>query len=266
MRRTRQPPPLPSPAHEGGRSAQARRVGASSFALSALGFALLLWAMPALAPLFAWAFPAVQPPIFPLESFFALFLSHAGLVLLSSLAATAIAVAVGCFVTRPIGRDFRALAGALATIGQVIPPVAVLAIAVPILGYGEAPAFLALTLYGLLPILANTIAGLESVPPALREAAQGIGLSPRQILTRVELPLAASTILAGIRVSVVINIGTAAIGSTVGAVTLGTPIIDGLVGDKLPYVLQGALVVGWFAILTDSAIALLDRRLRIGRG
>jgi len=232
---------------------------------NALGFALLLVALPASAPLFAWAFPAIAPPIFPLESFWRLFLSHALLVAESSLAATLIAVALGAFVTRSAGRDFRAIAGALAAIGQVIPPVAVLAIAVPILGYGEGPAFLALTFYGLLPILANTIAGLTGVPPAVLEAAAGIGLSPQQILWRVELPLAASTILAGVRISVVVNIGTAAIGSTVGAVTLGTPIIDGLVGDKLPYLLQGAVVVGWFAILTDSVFGLLDRRLRVPR-
>jgi osmoprotectant transport system permease protein len=120
----------------------------------------------------------------------------------------------------------------------------------------------ALALYGFLPIVANVIAGLEGVAPSVREAAEGMGLSPAQILLRVELPLAAPTILAGIRTSVVISIGTATIGSTVGAVTLGTPIIDGLVGDKLPYVVEGALVVALFAILTDMGFGRLDRRLK----
>jgi osmoprotectant transport system permease protein len=110
--------------------------------------------------------------------------------------------------------------------------------------------------------LKNTIAGLASVPAAVRDAATGLGLSPLQRLTKVELPLAAPTILAGIRISVIINIGTAAIGSTVGAVTLGTPIIGGLVGDKVAYVIQGAIVIGLFAVLTDLVFARIDRHLR----
>ncbi len=110
------------------------------------------------------------------------------------------------------------------------------------------------------------MAGLEGVPDAVREAAVGMGLSPLQILRDVELPLAAPTILAGIRTSVIVNIGTAAIGSTVGALTLGTPIIDGLVGDKLPYVLQGAVVVGAFAVVTDMAFDRLERHLNRHRG
>ena len=89
-----------------------------------------------------------------------------------------------------------------------------------------------------------------------------MGLSPLQVLRDIELPLAAPIIVAGIRTSVIINIGTATIGSTVGAVTLGTPIINGLVTGKLPYVLQGAAVVGLFAILTDMVFERLDRHLR----
>jgi len=173
-----------------------------------------------------------------------------------------LAVSLGVFVTRPEGRDFRAMVDAVATIGQSFPPVAVLALAVPTLGYGALPTFMALTIYGLLPVLENTIAGLTAVPRSLREAAFGMGLAPGQVLLQVDLPLAAPTILAGVRTSVIVNIGTAAIGSAVGAITLGTPIIDGLIADKLPYVLQGAAVVGAFAILTDQAFERLDRVLR----
>jgi osmoprotectant transport system permease protein len=93
-----------------------------------------------------------------------------------------------------------------------------------------------------------------------------MGLSPRQRLFAIELPLAAPVILAGIRVSVTIAIGTATIGSTVGALTLGTPIFDGLVADKLPFVIQGSVLVALFAILTDLLFARLDRRLRRHRG
>ena len=121
---------------------------------------------------------------------------------------------------------------------------------------------IALFLYGLLPIVENAVAGLEGVPRGVREAAAGLGLSHWQQLRDVELPLAAPVILSGIRVSVTIAIGTATIGSTVGALTLGTPIFNGLVADKLPFVLEGAVLVALFAIFTDMLFARLDRWLR----
>lgn len=234
--------------------------------VAAAALLLLAFGMPTLAPLIAREFPDVVPPIYGLDSFPRLLLSHALVVATASLAATAAALALGIFVTRPAGLPFRTMVGAVASIGQTLPPVAVLAIAVPTLGYGARPTIVALMLYGLLPIVANVIAGIETVPASVREAAEGMGMSPGQILWRVELPLAAPVILAGIRVSVVIAIGTAAIGSTVGAVTLGTPIIDGLVGDKLPYVIEGAAVTGLFAITADLAFEWLDRRLRARSG
>jgi osmoprotectant transport system permease protein len=218
--------------------------------------------MPSLRPAFAWAFPSTEPSVYERESFLVLFLSHAALVGASSLVSTVAGVGLGVFVTRPAGRDFRAIANALAAIGQTFPPAAVLAIAVPMAGFGSLPTLIALILYGLLPIIENAIAGLEGVPRPVREAAEGIGLSPLQVLCDIELPLAAPVIVAGIRTSVIINIGTATIGSTVGAVTLGTPIINGLVSEKLPYVLQGAAVVGLFAILTDMVFERLDQHLR----
>ncbi len=230
--------------------------------VAVLFFALLI-GMPALRPVFAWAFPRVSPPVFARDSFMALWLSHAGLVAVASLAATLLGIGLAIFVTRPAGRDFRPIVSVLATIGQTFPPAAVLALAVPALGFGPRPTIVALFLYGLLPIVENAIAGLEGVPAAVREAAQGMGLSAWQLLYNVELPLAAPAILAGVRVSVTIAIGTATIGSTAGALTLGTPIFDGLASNKLPFVIQGAVLVALFAILTDMLFARLDRRLRI---
>ena len=224
-------------------------------------FGALLADMRALQPVFSAAFPGVEPEIFDRAGFFELFASHLGLVATASGAAAAVGVALAIFVTRPAGRDFRTLANMLATVGQTFPPAAVLALAVPALGFGARPTIVALFLYGLLPILENAIAALDSVPVALREAGRGMGLSPWQMLRDVELPLAAPVILAGIRVSVTIGIGTATIGSTVGALTFGTPIFDGLAGNKLPYVLQGAVLVALFAILTDLLFGLLARRL-----
>ncbi|MGC2411839.1 MAG: ABC transporter permease [Stellaceae bacterium] len=230
--------------------------------VTALFFALLI-GMPQLAPLFHLAFPQVNPPVFARASFMELWLSQAGLVAAASLTATFIGVALAIFVTRSAGRDFRGIVNALATVGQTFPPAAVLALAVPALGFGPRPTLVALFLYGLLPIVENAIAGLEGVPAAVTDAAQGMGLSAWQRLRDVELPLAAPAILAGVRVSVTIAIGTATIGSTVGALTLGTPIFDGLAANKLPYVIEGAVLVALFAILTDMLFARLERRLRI---
>lgn len=227
-------------------------------------FAALLTRMDALRPLFHWAFPGIEPVVYDRASFLELFLLHLRLVAIASLAASVVGVSLAVFVTRPMGRDFRTMVDLLAAVGQTFPPVAVLAIAVPLIGFGARPTIVALFVYSLLPIIENAVAGLDGVPQAVRDAADGMGLSPSQRLRAVELPLAAPIILAGIRVSVTIAIGTATIGSTVGALTLGTPIFDGLVANKLPFVIEGAVLVALFAILTDMLFARLDRRLRRG--
>jgi len=226
-------------------------------------FAALMLRMDALQPLLQQAFPGVEPVVYNRDSFLTLFLSQLGLVAAASLAASLAGVALAIFVTRPAGRDFRAMVNALATIGQTFPPAAVLAITVPMVGFGAQPTVIALFLYSLLPIIENAVAGLEGVASGVRDAAEGMGLSAWQRLRDVELPLAAPVILAGIRVSVTIAIGTSTIGSTVGALTLGTPIFDGLVGNKIPFVLEGAVLVALFAILTDLLFERLDQRLRV---
>jgi osmoprotectant transport system permease protein len=239
-----------------------RRLLASPVLWVGLFFAALMLRMDALQPLLQRAFPGVEPVVYNRDSFLTLFLSQLGLVAAASLGASLVGVALAIFVTRPAGRDFRAMVNALATIGQTFPPAAVLAITVPMVGFGARPTIIALFLYGLLPIIENAVAGLEGVASGVREAAEGMGLSAWQRLRDVELPLAARVILAGIRVSVTIAIGTATIGSTVGALTLGTPIFDGLVANKIPFVLEGAVLVALFAILTDLLFEYLDQWLR----
>jgi len=215
--------------------------------------------MPALEPLFHWVQPDKQQVVYERESFLFLLQNHLLLVLISAAVGTLVAVAGGIFATRPSGRDFLPLVSQVASIGQTFPPVAVLALAVPVLGFGEAPILVALMLYGLLPILRNTLAGLEGISPAVKEAARGMGMSPLQVLVRAELPLAGRVILAGIRTSVTINIATAAIGSTIGARTLGDPVIAGLVNGNTAYVLQGAILIGLLALTTDSLFEALER-------
>jgi len=128
-----------------------------------------------------------------------------------------IGLALGVFVTRPAGADFFDVIADLANFGQTFPPIAVFVLAVPILGFGFSPTVLALTLYGVLPVLFNTIAGIRSLPANVLESAAGMGMRPWQVLWRVELPLAAPVILAGVRVSVVINVSTATLGAIAGA-------------------------------------------------
>jgi osmoprotectant transport system permease protein len=255
--------PVLSSRKGGGISGEMRaRFLASPLLWVGLLFVALLLHMNELRPVVRWAFPGIEPVIYQRSSFPALFLSHLGLVAAASGAAIVVGVSLAYFVTRPAGHDFRAMVDAIATVGQTFPPAAVLAIAVPIVGFGPRPTVIALFLYGLLPVVENAIAGLEGVPRGVLEAADGLGLSAWQKLRDVELPLAAPVMLSGIRVSVTISIGTATIGSTVGALTLGTPIFNGLVANKLPFVLEGAVLVALFAILTDMLFARLERWLR----
>lgn len=230
------------------------------FWLIALFVALLLW-LPHSAALFSALFPQLPRPVYQQESFVSLAIAHFALVGVSSAIAIVLGIGVGIAVTRPAGREFRPLAETIAAVGQTFPPVAVLAIAVPVLGFGKEPAVIALVLYGILPILQGTLAGIAAVPESVQSVAQGIGMSPWQRLINVELPLAAPVIIAGVRTSVIINIGTAAIASTVGASTLGTPIIIGLSGFNTAYVIQGAILVALAAIIVDQAFERLARWL-----
>lgn len=221
--------------------------------------ALVLW-LPHSQPLFSSLFPQLERPVYSQEPFAQLLWQHTLLVAVSSAVAVVIGTLLGLFVTRPAGRQFKPLLETVVSMGQTFPPVAVLAVAVPIVGFGELPALMALALYGLLPVVQATVSGLQSVPEAVQQAARGMGMSAWQRLRQVEAPLALPVWLSGVRTSVVINIGTAAIASTVGAKTLGSPIIVGLSGFNTAYVLQGALLVGLLAVVVDTAFERLARR------
>ncbi len=231
-----------------------------------LAFAVLLLAPGLLRPLFA---PLVQPgapAIYDRGTFLELTLSHVLTVLAAGLVAFALAVAFAIIVTRRSGEEYMPLARTLANLGQTFPPVAMLAVAVPLVGFGFQPTFIALLAYGLLPIFENTVTGLRTLPPQALEAARGMGMSPARVLLSVELPLALPLILAGLRISTIINISTAAIGSTVGARGLGEVIIAGLSTNNVAFVLQGGILVALLAILCNQALGALERRVARHQG
>ena len=188
-------------------------------------------------------------------------LNHLWITLIATVASTIIAVGLAIIVTRPFGAEFLSLSRSLANVGQTFPPVAVLALAVPILGFGTEPTLVALFLYGLLPIFENALTGLTNVPRSVDDAARGMGMNGWQRLVQVELPLAFPVILAGIRIATVISLSTATIGSTVAAKTLGEIIIAGLTTNNTAFVLQGGLIVGVLAVLVHDGIAIIEKLL-----
>lgn len=222
----------------------------------------LLVLLPHAAPAFHAWLPELSHPLYWRTSFVALTLAHASLVAVATVVAVLVGLSLGILATRPAGRSLLPTVRAVAVIGQTFPPVAVLAIAVPLLGFGAAPTLLALSLYGVLPVLGQTVAGLEQVPASALHAADGMGYGRWRRLWEVELPLAAGPIMAGVRLSAIVSVGTATIGSAVGAATLGAPIVEGLVGNNTAYVVQGALLVGALALSVDGLLGLLEKRIR----
>ena len=222
------------------------------------------WFEPLLKPLTENGAPA----IYNQGSLLTLTLQHLRTVLIATAAATIVAVALAILVTRPAGAEFLPLSRSLVNIGQTFPPVAVLALAVPAVGFGEKPTLIALFLYGLLPIFENALTALTTLPGNVMDAARGAGMTGWQRLMKVELPLSAPVILGGIRLSVVISLATATIGSTVAAKTLGEVIIAGLISNNLAFVLQGGLIVAALAVLIYDALSAIERYAarRMGQG
>jgi osmoprotectant transport system permease protein len=206
------------------------------------------------------AFGTQPDPVFgtPLLT---LTLQHLAIVAVSSALTILVGLPLGTWVTRESGHDFRDIVSAGVDFGQVFPPIAVLALLFSTLpaslSLGPVPAVIALFLYGLLPVVSSTIAGLESVPPAVIDAARGMGLGRWRILLTVELPLAGAVILAGIRTSVIINVGTATVAAVIGAGGLGQPIFTGINTGNNGNLVEGALAVSALALVLDGAQAVL---------
>ena len=142
---------------------------------------------------------------------------------------------------------------------QTLPGIALLAFMIPLLGIGVVPALVALFLYSLYPILRNTYTGVRDAAPDAVGAASALGMTPRQVLGYVRLPLAAPVIMAGIRTSAVINVGTATLAAFIGAGGLGDPIAAGLALSDTRMILSGALPAALLALAVDAVLAACER-------
>jgi osmoprotectant transport system substrate-binding protein/osmoprotectant transport system permease protein len=190
-------------------------------------------------------------------------IQHLKLVGLSLLAAILIGVPLGVLAARARWLAAATLTGA--GLLQTIPSLALLAFLIPLLGIGVGPALVALFLYSLLPIVRNTYVGLTTIPPALTESAAALGLSPTAQLWRVRLPMASPAIMAGIKTSAVINVGTATLAALIGAGGLGDPILAGIQLRRTSLILEGAVPAALLALVVQWAFDGLDR-LVIPRG
>jgi osmoprotectant transport system permease protein len=190
-------------------------------------------------------------------------LEHLGLVLSSMGIAIALGVPLGILLTRQDAWNLWILG--FANVMQTVPSLALFGLLIPlplIGGIGARTAIVALILYALLPIIRNTYVGILEVNPAVREAARGMGMTDWQLLIKVDLPLAASSILNGIRVASVICVGVATIAAAVGAGGLGTFIFRGVAVVDHQLLLAGAVPAAFMALILDSVLGWIEQRLK----
>lgn len=196
---------------------------------------------------------------------------HIQLTAVSTFFVLIIALPLGIALTRAKLRRAAPAAVAVANLGQAVPALGLLVLLVIWLGIGPEAAVIGMVLYAVLPVLANTIAGLKAIDPTLTEAARGIGMSAPGVLGKVELPLAVPLILAGVRNALVLNVGTATLATFGGGGGLGDLISAGIITQRMPVLVLGsvltvvlALFVDWLASLVE--LLLRPRGLEVGEG
>lgn len=193
------------------------------------------------------------------DNIFNLLRQHLSLTFVSTVLVVLIAIPAGIAVTRPAFSRATPLVLGLGNAGQAIPSLGFITIVVIWFGIGFWPVIVGLVAYSALPILRNTMVGIQQVDPNIIKAARGMGLSPRQVLTRVELPLAVPVMLAGIRTALIINVGTAALAFLFGAGGLGLMIQTGIQLNRDPILVTGVVLVASLALTVDYLAALLGK-------
>ena len=189
-------------------------------------------------------------------------LVHLQLVGISTLAVIVLAVPLGILVTRPAATRLTPVVVALGNVGQTIPSLGVIVLFAILFAPGFKGAVFALVVYAFLPILRNTIVGLQQIDPFLIESARGMGMSNGTVLCSIELPLAVPVILAGVRTAAVINVGTATIGAFTNAGGLGGIIFGGIVQSRTPVIVVGSILTAVLALLLDHVLGVVEEVLR----
>jgi len=189
------------------------------------------------------------------------FIEHIWMVLLSSLIAVTLGAILGIFVTTSYGLEFKELLLKTVNLGQSFPSPALLALTVPILGYGTKGALVALVIYALMPIVYNIVVGIEEVPKDIIDAAKGMGMKESQIYIKIKIPLAFNVILGGIRTALVINISAATLAAAVGAGGLGVLVVNGVRTFDMVLILEGAIPVTLMAIIVELLLKELQQKL-----
>jgi osmoprotectant transport system permease protein len=198
----------------------------------------------------------------PLSEVLDLTLEHVSMTLISVAIAAAIGVSLGIALTRHAG--LRRWVLGFAGVMQTVPSLALFGFLIPIPligGIGKRTAIVALVLYGLLPVLRNTLTGILGVDAAVRESAVAMGMTGRQVLWEIEMPLASRTILAGIRVATVTTIGTATIAAAIGGGGLGVLIFRGLASVDSSQILAGAIPAACMALAAEGGLGWLEQKL-----
>jgi osmoprotectant transport system permease protein len=186
-------------------------------------------------------------------------LQHLRLVALTIAIAAAVALPAAVLLARR--PEMRRWALGFTSIAQTVPSLALFGFLLPLVGIGEPTAIMALSLYALLPILRNTLTGILGVDPAVRESALAMGMTPRQILCQVEIPLAVPSIVAGLRIATVTAIGNATVAAFIGAGGLGVFLVRGIAMMDTRTLLAGALPAAAMALLADEGLEWIERRL-----
>ena len=184
---------------------------------------------------------------------------HLVLTALSTVAVLVIAVPLGILVSRPRARRAQGFVLTIGGFAQALPPFGVLVLLAFLIAFGTPTAILGLTLAALLPVLRNTVVGLQQVDQALIEAARGMGMSARATLFRVELPLAVPVIVAGLRVALVLNVGNAVLASYIGGGGLGDIVVQSLTLSRTPVLIVSGTIIAALALLVDWLAGLVER-------
>lgn len=189
-------------------------------------------------------------------------LQHLGLTVVSTALVLLIAIPTGIALTRPFAQRITSAAVAVFNVGQAVPSIGLVALFAVVWGIGFWPAIVALVAYSALPVLRNTMIGLTQVDAAVVESGRGMGMSRSGVLTRIELPLAVPVILAGVRVALVINVGTATLGAFIDAGGFGDIIVTGLVQGRLLITVVGSVLTAVLALLIDYLAGVAEDVLR----